>query len=98
MNVLSPCTRGWRYPAEESMEIARLAVETCFWPVYEVEHGVFRVTKKPKEKKPVEEWLKKQGRFRHLFKEENRHIIDEIQAEVDRKWNWLLKREEMTQS
>ena len=97
MNVLSPCTRGWRYPMEESMEIARLAVATCFWPIYEVENGVFKVTRKPKDKKPVAEWLKKQGRFRHLFKEENKHIIDEIQEQVDRNWEWLLKREEITQ-
>ncbi len=97
MNVLAPCTRGWRYPAEESMDIARMAVETCFWPLYEVENGVFRVTRKPKTKVPMEDWLKRQGRFRHLFREENKHIIDEIQADVDRKWEWLLKREELTQ-
>jgi pyruvate ferredoxin oxidoreductase beta subunit len=95
MNVLAPCTRGWRYPMEESMEISRLAVETCFWPLFEVEHGVIRITKKPKEKVPVEEWLKRQGRFRHLFKEENRHILEEIQQETDRNWSWLLKREEL---
>jgi pyruvate ferredoxin oxidoreductase beta subunit len=98
MNILAPCTRGWRYPMEESMEIARLAVDTCFWPLFEVEHGQVRVTRKPKEKPPVADWLEKQGRFRHLFKEENRHIIEEIQAEVDRNWQWLLKREELSQS
>jgi pyruvate ferredoxin oxidoreductase beta subunit len=98
MNVLAPCPRGWRYPMEESMEIARLAVETCFWPLYEVEHRQVRVTRKPKDKRPVSEWLERQGRFRHLFKEGNKHIIDEIQAEVDRNWQWLLKREELSQS
>lgn len=98
MNVLSPCPRGWRYEMEESMEIARLAVDTCFWPLFEVEYGKLRVTRKPKEKIPVVEWMKKQGRFRHLFKEQNRHIIDEIQRDVDRNWAWLLKREELSQS
>ncbi len=98
MNVLAPCTRGWRYPMEESMDIARQAVETCFWPIYEVEYGKIKVSRKPKEKVPIEEWLKRQGRFRHLFREENKHIIAEIQAEVDRKWDWLLKREELSQS
>ena len=96
MNVLAPCTRGWRYPMEESMEIARLAVDTCFWPIFEVENGKVRVTRKPKERVPVAEWLKRQGRFGHLFKEENKHIIDEVQAEVDRNWAWLLKREELS--
>jgi pyruvate ferredoxin oxidoreductase beta subunit len=98
MNVLAPCTRGWRYPMEESMEISRLAVDTCFWPIFEVEHGQLRVTRKPKEKRPVADWLERQGRFRHLFREENKHIIDEIQAEVDRNWRWLLKREELSRS
>jgi len=98
MNVLAPCPRGWRYEMEESMEISRLAVDTCFWPLFEVESGKVRVTRKPKEKIPVVEWLKKQGRFRHLFKDENRHIIDEIQREVDRNWEWLLKREELSGS
>ena len=97
MNVLAPCPRGWRYEMEESMEISRLAVDTCFWPLYEVEHGRLRITRKPKEKIPVAEWLKKQGRFRHLFKEQNKHIVDEIQKEVDRNWEWLLKREELSQ-
>jgi len=98
MNVLAPCTRGWRYPMEESMEISRLAVDTCFWPAFEVERGQVRITRKPKKKVPVADWLERQGRFRHLFREENRHIIDEIQAEVDRNWQWLLKREELSQS
>jgi pyruvate ferredoxin oxidoreductase beta subunit len=98
MNVLSPCPRGWRYEMEESMEIARLAVDTCFWPLFEVEYGKVRVTRKPKEKIPVVEWLKKQGRFRHLFKEQNKHIIDDMQKDVDRNWAWLLKREELSQS
>ena len=98
MNVLAPCTRGWRYPMEESMDIARQAVETNFWPIYEVEYGKIKVTRKPKQRVPIEEWLKRQGRFSHLFREENKHIIAEIQADVDRKWDRLLKREELSQS
>jgi pyruvate ferredoxin oxidoreductase beta subunit len=46
----------------------------------------------------VSDWLEKQGRFAHLFKPENRHIIDEIQQETDRSWEWLLRREELTQA
>ena len=51
-----------------------------------------RITYKPRDKKPVEEFLKVQGRFRHLFKPENKHVIDEIQEEVDKKWDELLRR------
>jgi len=91
MNVLSSCNRGWRHGTDETIEITQLAVDTCYWPLFEVEDGEWRLTYKPKEKPPVEEWLKRQGRFRHLFRPENRHIIDELQAEVDRQWERLLK-------
>lgn len=90
LNVLASCNRGWRHATDETIEITQLAVDTCYWPLYEVENGVWRLTYKPKEKLPVEEWLKRQGRFRHLFRPENRHLIDELQAEVDRRWEHLL--------
>ena len=91
MNVLSSCNRGWRHATDETIELTQLAVDTCYWPLYEVENGVWRLNYKPKEKKPVEEWLKRQGRFRHLFRPENRHLIDRLQEEVDRRWERLLR-------
>jgi pyruvate ferredoxin oxidoreductase beta subunit len=91
MNVLSSCNRGWRHGTDETIEITQLALDTCYWPLFEVEDGEWQLTYKPKEKLPVEEWLKRQGRFRHLFRPENRHMIDELQAEVDRRWERLLK-------
>ncbi|MFQ6000819.1 MAG: thiamine pyrophosphate-dependent enzyme [Anaerolineae bacterium] len=92
INVLSSCNRGWRHPTDTTMEMSRLAVDTCFWPLYEVERGEWKLNYRPKEKLPIEEFLKPQGRFRHLFREENKHIIEELQAEVDRRWEALLKR------
>jgi pyruvate ferredoxin oxidoreductase beta subunit len=91
MNVLSPCNRGWRHPSEQTMTITQLAVDSCWWPLFEVEDGEWRLTYRPKEKKPVVEWLKRQGRFRHLFTPENEHMIEEMQAEVDRRWEHLLE-------
>ena len=91
MNVLASCNRGWRHGTDETVEITQLAVDTCYWPLYEVEDGQWRLTYRPKEKLPIEEWLKRQGRFRHLFKPENRHMIDEFQADVDRRWERLLQ-------
>jgi len=91
MNVLASCNRGWRHGTDETIEITQLAVDTCYWPLYEVENGEWRLTYKPKEKLPVEEWLKRQGRFRHLFQPQNRHLIDELQAEVDLRWQRLLR-------
>lgn len=91
LNVLAPCPRGWRYETSKLIEISKLAVDTCFWPLYEVVNGQYRLTYKPKEKLPVVEFLKTQGRFRHLFKKGNEHLIEQIQQEVDRRWERLLE-------
>ena len=91
MNVLANCNRGWRHAAEDSIELCKLAVDSCYWPLYEVENGEWKLNYKPKAKLPIEKWIEPQGRFRHLFKPENRHMIDELQAEVDRRWAKLLK-------
>jgi pyruvate ferredoxin oxidoreductase beta subunit len=90
MNVLTPCPRGWRCDTATELDTIKAAVDTCFWPLYEVEDGVYKLTYKPKEKKPITEWLKLQGRFKHLFKPENEHLIAKIQEEVDRRWEQLL--------
>ncbi len=92
INIMAPCHRGWRYPMEETIQMAKLAFETCLWPLYEVENGEWKLTAKPKEKKPVEEFMKSQGRFRHLFKPENKELLENIQANVDKEWEALLKR------
>ena len=93
LNVLAPCHRGWRIGVDQGVEYARLAVETNFWPLFEVEKGLYKINYKPKEVKPVSDWLKGQGRFKHLFNDKNQHIIAELQAEADRKWKQLLRRE-----
>ena len=90
MNVLSSCNRGWRHATDDTIEITQLAVDTCYWPLYEVENGEWKLSYKPREKPPIEEWLKRQGRFRHLFKPQNRHMIGQLQDEVDRRWEELL--------
>jgi len=90
LNVLCPCTRGWQYEAAETMEISRLAAETCFWPLFEVENGEYHLTYKPKEKLPLTAFVEPQGRFRHLLRAENKPLLEELQAEVDRQWARLL--------
>lgn len=92
MNVLAPCPRGWRYDTPDLMEICKLATDTCIWPLYEVENGVWKLNYKPKKKLPVIEYLKPQGRFKHLFTNENKHLIDDIQESTDKKWEELLKK------
>ncbi len=95
LSVFSPCPRGWGYPTEDLVKIEKLAIDTCFWPIYEVENGVYKINYKPTNKLPVEEFLKTQKRFKHLFKEENKHFIDELQQEIDKKWNYLLMMEKI---
>ena len=90
LNIMTPCPRGWRYETADIMEICRLAVETCYWPLFEVDHGTWTLSYEPKKKLPIEEFLRPQGRFRHLFRPENEHLIGLFQEEVDRRWEELL--------
>ncbi|MGC9357680.1 MAG: thiamine pyrophosphate-dependent enzyme [Anaerolineae bacterium] len=94
INIYAPCNRGWRIDTADALESAKLAVETCFWPLFEVEYGDWKLNYKPREKKPVEAWLETEGRFKHLFKPEYKYMIEELQEEVDRRWERLLVRTE----
>ncbi len=91
LNVLSPCVRFWRIPENKTIEISKLAVETNFWPLFEVENGKWKLNYKPRERKPIIEWIKAQGRYKHLLKEENKPVIEEIQKEIDEYFSWLEK-------
>lgn len=92
INLFTPCRLGWAYDPKDTMALGRLAMETCLWPAFEVEKGVYKITAMPKEKKPVVEFLKPQGRFKHLFKPENAPILERIQKEIDYKWEILQRR------
>ena len=86
--LFAPCPRGWIFPGNKTVEIAKLAVETCFWPLYEIENGVFRLTRKvpDKKKKPMVEWLKAQKRFKHLFHPGCEKVLEDIQKKIDEEW------------
>lgn len=91
MNVISPCPLGWYTKPEDSFVWAKIAADTCYWPLYEVEEGVLKINYKPKEKLPITEWLKGQGRYKHLLKDDsNMAIIEEIQKGIDEDWERLL--------
>ena len=92
LNMLAPCPRGWRYETSEVMKICRLAIDTCYWPLFEVDHGNWRLSYEPKKKLPIEDFLREQGRFAHLFKPGNEDLIEQFQAEVDKRWEDLLYR------
>jgi pyruvate ferredoxin oxidoreductase beta subunit len=92
INTLSTCPRGWRTDPENTLQITRLAADTCIWPLFEVDHGEWKLNYRPKEKLPVTEWLKAQGRFRHLLSGDNKPLVQSIQEAVDREWEELLQR------
>lgn len=93
INVLAPCHRGWRHAPEQTIEVTRIAAETCFWPLFEIENGKWKLNFKPKNKRPIEDFLKFQGRFDHLFKGAGHpELVAQIQAEIDRSWEDLLIR------
>ncbi len=99
LHVIAPCPRGWRSDQSKSIEISRLAVETCVFPLWEAPNGEYNLSApskglalKPERKKPVIEYLKTQGRFRHLFTPEYTHLIGRIQEVVDKRWQRLLRK------
>ena len=92
LNVMAPCPRGWRYDAPDIIDVCKSAVETCYWPLFEVIDGKWILNYEPKKKLPIEDFLKRQGRFKHLFKPGNEELIVAFQAEVDRRWEELLER------
>ena len=97
LNVLSPCPTKWKIPANKTIEFSKLAADTCVWPLYEIKHGFQLVVNyKPKKKLPVKEWLEPQERFRHLFKTDNKWVVEQIQQEVDKDWEMLLSLENKT--
>lgn len=92
MNVLTPCVPGWGYPQAKSLEMSKLAVETCFWPLYEIENGVYKLNYDPGDKKrPIVDWLKPQKRFAHLFAPGNEELLKKIQDNVDSEWAKIKK-------
>lgn len=87
--IFSPCPTGWKYPPQLTVKLARLAVQSNLFPLIEIENGSkWRLTKKFAKVKPIDEYLKLQGRFKHL-KEKDISLIQKI---VEENWKQLLKK------
>ncbi len=96
LNVLADCPLGWGHEASLSPSVVNDAVESCVWPLYEVDEGHWRLTYRPERPLPVAEWLRPQKRFAHLFAAEGAQLLAEIQQSVDDDWAALLERCEGT--
>ncbi|BBE30139.1 pyruvate synthase subunit PorB [Tepiditoga spiralis] len=96
--VLAPCVRFWRIPESTGPAVTKLAVETKYWPLWEYDRGVYKVTKKPRNFKPIREYIEKIGKFKQLLKTDHAdEVIDQMQEYVDAKWERLLALEEISQ-
>ena len=97
INSLTPCPRGWRFAPSMTVDMAKLAVETCVWPLYEVVDGVYSLTadslkiaEGKAEKKPITDWIKAQGRFKHLKEERWAPVVEDMQRQIDKNWEKLI--------
>ena len=87
IHVIAPCPTGWGVPVDETINIAREVVDSGLWYLAEYENGEFTLNRKPKEFTSVEDYLRKQGRFRHLSDDDIRIITDSR----DKKWEYINK-------
>jgi len=81
LHILVPCPTGWRHGGDVTVEIGQLAVQTGIFPLYEIEHGRYTLNADPPKLKPIEEYLKLQGRYRHLTGEEIGKIQEMVNAD-----------------
>jgi pyruvate ferredoxin oxidoreductase beta subunit len=90
--ALAPCPTGWDFDPERTVDIGRLAVRTGVWPLKEYVNGKVVHTKDPQERKPVEDYLRLQRRFAHLFEpERNEAELASLQARVDTYWAGVMR-------
>jgi pyruvate ferredoxin oxidoreductase alpha subunit len=95
--ILSVCPLGWRTVEKDSVSIMQKAVDSCFFPLYEVTNGITNITYNPEDKDNkihTIEWLKTMGKTRHLTKDENKDLVDMFQEEVERRWAMLKAKHE----
>lgn len=95
INAMSACTTEWRFNSDKTVEVSDLAVDSLVFPLFEIINGVeLNITYRPKNIIPVRDYLGAQARFKHLFKPENEHIIEQLQKDVNTRWEYLQRREE----
>jgi pyruvate ferredoxin oxidoreductase beta subunit len=85
IHVISPCPLGWRFPVDQTIRMARLAVQTRYFPLYEVEKGKYKLSVNPHDE-PVDDFLKMQGRFNHLFRPENADSLNALKEQIEQRW------------
>jgi pyruvate ferredoxin oxidoreductase beta subunit len=92
LNVLTDCPLGWGHEPRLAPRVLRAAVDSLFWPLYEVVDGDYRLSYRPEHVVPIETWLALQQRFAHLLAPEKGPLVEQIQARIDEDWQTLLER------
>lgn len=90
VQLQAPCPPGWRFPEDETVDVARAAVRSGAWPLFEVRDGGLTLNHKPSSREPVGDFLARQGRFSHLSEEQ----IEQIATDIDRNWERLVRLDE----
>ena len=93
VQLLAPCPKGWAFPPEETIELGQMAVRTGMWALWEYENGHFRITTKPTARKNIREYVTKQGRFSHLWR--NEAALEYLQLSVDEQWRYWEEMDKM---
>ncbi len=86
IHVISPCPLGWRFKTDQTIQIAKLAVQSHYFPLYEVERGRYKLNMNP-HPYPLDDFLKMQGRFSHLFQPENAQELKALKDQLDQHWS-----------
>ena len=95
--ILITCPLNWKSEERQGNAIMEAAVNSCFFPLYEVERGETTLTHNPETRKkriPLADWLAYMGKSKHLLKPENAHLLQEFENEVERRWQCLLAKHE----
>jgi len=91
LNAFSVCPTNWHHAPSDGLDVARLATESGLWPLYEYDHGGWRVTCTPPKPEALDQFLGLQKRTRHLLKPENAALLKSLRDQIDAEWTWLKK-------
>jgi pyruvate ferredoxin oxidoreductase beta subunit len=91
VHVIAPCPLGWRSNPTETVKLAKMAVQTGIFPIYEVKDGIYKMSLKPGKLLPIEKYFELQRRFRHLLKPVNKNELEEIKREIEGNYRRILK-------
>ena len=94
INCFSPCPTNWKHDPADGLDIAQLASDSNYWPLYEIDHGKWKINYRPRHtEEKLEKFFGAQGRTKHLLKPENEKILEELKQKINEDWEYLEKME-----